>query len=109
MSEKKAHETPVDKYKKLTRSLKHQKKALETAKRNVEKTEKELSVITKKLWFCPQCNQPQHIPSKKEVKEILESKMNEDGTDSFFKCRYAKCPICGKFVLIGKEFMGEDD
>lgn len=109
MSEKKAPETPVDKYHRLNRSLKHQKKALETAQRNVDKTEKELSTILKKLWFCPQCNQPQQIPNKKEVNEQLESKLNDDGTESFYKCRYVKCPICEKFVLIDKVFMGNDD
>ena len=36
MSEKKAPETPVDKYNKLTREIKHQKKVLETAQRNVD-------------------------------------------------------------------------
>ncbi len=109
MSEKKPPETPVDKFHKLTKSLKHYKKALDTAQRNVDKTEKELSSILKKLWFCPQCNCPQQIPNKKEINEQLESKLNDDGTESFYKCKYAKCPNCEKFVLIDKVFMGDDD
>ena len=53
MSEKKALETPVDKYNRLTREIKHQKKVLETAQRNVEKSTKALNDLMKKLWFCP--------------------------------------------------------
>ena len=109
MSEKKTPETPVDKYNRLTRELKHQKKALETSKRNVEKTTKALNDLMKKLWFCPICNKPQLIPNKKEINQRLESKLNDDGTESFYKCRYAHCSICDKYVLIEKEFMGEDD
>ena len=109
MSEKKAPETPVDKYNKLTREIKHQKKVLETAQRNVEKSTKALNDLMKKLWFCPICNKPQLIPNKKEIKEIIESKLNDDGTNSFYKCHYAQCSVCNKYALIGKDFMGNDD
>lgn len=109
MSEKKSAETPIDKYYRLSKSLKHYKKSLETAKRNTTKTEKELSLVLKKLWFCPYCNQPQKIPPKKELFTTIESKLNDDDTSSFFKCTYAKCPICEKTVLIEKTFKGNDE
>ena len=109
MSEKKAPETPVDRYKKLTRSLKHQKKVLEYTNRDISKIEKELSSIMRKLWFCPQCNQPQQIPNKKNINEIVESKLDEDGSNSFYKCRYVQCQLCNKYVLIDKTFIGKDD
>ena len=109
MSEKKTPETPVDKYFRLTKSLKHSKKALESAQRDVDRTEKELSMLLKRLWFCPQCNHPQQIPNKKDAIVQLESKLNEDNTESFYKCKYVKCVFCEKMVLIDKVFMGDDD
>lgn len=104
MSEKKAPETPVDKYHKLSRDLKHHKKALETAQRNVEKTEKSLADIKKKLWFCPNCNLPQIIPNKKDCEYKVLSMENK-----FYRCKFAQCPSCKKVVMIDKVFIENDD
>lgn len=109
MSEKKSPETPIEKYRRLTRSLKHYKKDLETAKRNTEKTERELNLVLKKLWFCPHCNQPQKIPPKKQLYSQYESKLDADMTSSFYKCTYAICQLCGHAVLIEKIFQGDDE
>lgn len=103
MSNKKAPETPVEKYYKLSRDLKHYKKTFETSQRNVEKTEKALTIIKKKLWFCPACNHPAAIPHKRDTKELIMSLENK-----FYKCKFAVCPCCEKEVLIEKVYIDED-
>lgn len=107
---KKTPETPLERYERLSRSLKHEKRVFEQAKRNLEKTEKEMSVLLKKLWFCPKCNIPHQIPNKKHIKEQIETRYcAEDNVDYFYKCKYVLCEDCGNYVLIDTEFMGEDD
>lgn len=108
MSEKKAPETPVDKYNKLSRDIKHQRKALETAQRNVEKTEKSLAEVLKKLWFCPNCNQPQVIPNKKECDYKVLS-LNDNGKQGFYRCKFVQCHSCKQVVMIDKVFIDDDD
>lgn len=104
MSDKKTRETLVEKYSKLSREIKHQKKVLETARRNVEKTSKALDEIVKKFWFCPNCNKPVLLPHKKDCRMAILSLEGK-----FYNCKFTICPYCEKEVLIEKEFLNEDD
>ena len=111
---KKSTETPVDKYKKLKSDLKHEQRALNIATRNVSKLEKELSNIEKKLWFCPVCNQPQILPSKKEARILRESREEynkelDDYETLYYDCKYALCAGCDKYVLIDKIFVSSEE
>lgn len=116
MSDKpKLQETPVNKYIKITTDLKHARRSFEIAERNVSKLEKELSNIQKKIWICPQCNVPHNKPSKKESKELLESreeqyeKGNPDTKTRYYKCKYAYCECCDKFVLIEQTKIADEE
>lgn len=104
MSSEKTRETSVEKYYKLSRELKHQKKILEAAQRDVEKTSKALGDIVKRLWFCPDCNKPSIIPRKKDCRIALLSLEGK-----FYNCKFAVCSYCKREVLIEKEFLNEDD
>lgn len=114
-SEQKPKDTPVTKYVKLTSDLKHARRTFEIAERNVAKLEKELANIQLKIWVCPQCNKPHNKPSKKEQKELLESreeqyeKGNPDTKTKYYKCRYAYCETCDKFVLIEQIPIADED
>lgn len=104
MSNKQAPETPVEKYHKLSRDLKHQQKVLETSQRNVERTQKALDKLLKKLWFCPNCNLPVELPHKRDCRFSVLSLEGK-----FFNCKFATCPYCSKEVLIEKELLGDDE
>lgn len=64
MSNKKALETPVDKFERLSRELKHQNKTLEKTQVNIQKLQKSMDELRKKLGFCPACNKPFLLNSK---------------------------------------------
>ena len=58
MSNKKALESPVDKFERLSRELKHQNKTLEKTRVNIQKLQKSMDELRKKLGFCLACNKP---------------------------------------------------
>lgn len=64
MSNKKALESPVDKFERLSRELKHQNKTLEKTRVNIQKIQKSMDELRKKLGFCPACNKPFLLNSK---------------------------------------------
>ena len=64
MSNKKALESPVDKFERLSRELKHQNKTLEKTQVNIQKLQKSIDELRKKLGFCPACNKPFLLNSK---------------------------------------------
>lgn len=110
MSNSQKQETPVDKYKKLKLDLKHAKKALSIAERNISKISKELGNIEKKLWFCPKCNNPYLIPAKKQMKVLRESREehienSEDFETVYYDVKYAYCECCDVWVLIEQKLV----
>ena len=64
MSSKKALESPVEKFERLSRELKHQNKTLEKTRVNIQKLQKSMDELRKKLGFCPACNKPFLLNSK---------------------------------------------
>ena len=64
MSNKKALESPVDKFERLSRELKHQNKTLEKTQVNIQKLQKSMDELRKKLGFCPACNKSFILNSK---------------------------------------------
>ena len=64
MGNKKALESPVEKFERLSRELKHQNKTLEKTRVNIQKLQKSMDELRKKLGFCPACNKLFLLKSK---------------------------------------------
>lgn len=75
---KKALETPVDKFERLSRELKHQNKTLERTRVNIQKLQKSMDELRKKVGLCPACNKPFLLSPKAE---------------------YFKCPHCSEIIF----------